>query len=80
MIDKLDKLQGRLEDLLKVVDALRKENHDLKTENKSQHAELAQLRQEFDTLKRTQADQSEAVKTKLTTMLSRLEELEQFTE
>jgi peptidoglycan hydrolase CwlO-like protein len=80
MIDKLDKLQGRLEDLLKLVETLRKENHDLKAENKSHQAELTQLRQEFDTLKRTQADQSEAVKSKLTTMLSRLEELEQITE
>jgi regulator of replication initiation timing len=80
MIDKLQKLQDRIEELLKLVDSLRKENHALKAEAKSQHVELAKLKDHVDSLKREQADQSEAVKSKLNSMLSRLDELESLTE
>jgi predicted RNase H-like nuclease (RuvC/YqgF family) len=80
MIDKLQKLQDRIEELLKVVDSLRKENHALKADAKAQTAELAKLRDHVDSLKREQADQSEAVKSKLNSMLSRLDELESLTE
>jgi predicted RNase H-like nuclease (RuvC/YqgF family) len=80
MIDKLQKLQDRIEELLKLVDSLRKENHSLKADAKAQHAELARLKDHVDSLKREQADQSEAVKSKLNSMLSRLDELESLTE
>ncbi|MFZ1685141.1 MAG: hypothetical protein WAU88_13585 [Candidatus Zixiibacteriota bacterium] len=80
MIDKLQKLQDRIEELLKLVDSLRKENHALKADAKAQTAELAKLKDHVDSLKREQADQSEAVKSKLNSMLSRLDELESLTE
>jgi peptidoglycan hydrolase CwlO-like protein len=80
MIDKLQKLQDRIEELLNHVDTLRKENNALKAEAKEHGSELAKLKDQLDLLKREQADQSEAVKSKLNTMLSRLEELETITE
>ena len=46
MIDKLEKLQGPPRRAPQTVETLRKENAGLKADNKAQHAELNQLRQE----------------------------------
>ena len=76
MVTKLQLLIDKTEKLLAVFDQVRRENTTLMSENAKLKAELAKLHREFNQIKLGFTDQSGAIRTKLTSVLGRLEELE----
>ena len=76
MSDKFELLEEKIGKVVQVVDLLRSENVSLQQENSSLQKQLTRLGQELHQLKLTQNDQADAVKTKLSTLLNRIEELE----
>ncbi|MEW6413006.1 MAG: cell division protein ZapB [Candidatus Zixiibacteriota bacterium] len=80
MNDKLDLLAEKIEKVVQRLEAMTVENRSLKQQNKSLTGELNQLRKDFDVLKLSAADQSENARTKLTSILHRLDQLESVSE
>ncbi len=78
MQGKLELLAERVEKVLGLLDRVKHENLSLKQENERFKAELVGLRKECRELKLENADRSQAVKSKLMSVLDRLEELESF--
>ena len=78
MGDKFNLLEEKVDQVLELLDKLKAENKNLKEENTRLLAELTQIRDSFQEYKLVYADQSNRVKEKLTTVLSRVEELEQI--
>ncbi|HWR82335.1 MAG TPA: cell division protein ZapB [Candidatus Deferrimicrobium sp.] len=74
--EKLDLLAKRVEQLVAVLQNVKQENLVLKQENAGLAAELAALKAECRELRLGRADRSEQVRTRLTAILGRLEELE----
>ncbi len=79
MEDKLEQLTKKIETVCSLVEMLRKENAELKETNEQQRTELEQLRKQHEELQLKSADQSEAVRSRLSTVLNRLDELEGMT-
>jgi len=78
MQGKLELLAERVEKVLGLLDRVKHDNLSLKQENERLKAELVGLRKECRELKLESADRSQAVKSKLMSVLDRLEELESF--
>jgi len=78
MGDKFNLLEEKVDQVLELLDKLKAENKNLKEENNRLLTELNQIRDSFEDYKLVHADQSNRVKEKLTTVLSRVEELEQI--
>lgn len=76
MRSKLQLLAEKVERALDLLGNLRQENASLKAENADIRAELAKMKKEYNELMLGSADRSDAVRTKLTAVLGRLEELE----
>ena len=76
MEDKLEQLTQKIETVCSLVEMLRKENAELKETNEQQRTELEQLKKQHEELQLKSADQSEAVRSRLSTVLNRLDELE----
>ncbi len=76
MSDRLELLDKKISQVLDRLDNLKKDNASLKEENASLKSQLGQLQQDLNTLKLSQNDQSETIKSKLVSVLSRIEELE----
>jgi len=76
MQGKLDILSEKVEKVLNLLERVKSENAALKEENQKLKTELASIRKEYRNLKLGSADQSQAVKSRLVTVLNRLEELE----
>jgi len=74
--DKFSRLEERVDQIVDRIQVLTKENSDVRSENDQLKKELAGLRRELDSLKVAQADQAEAVRTKLSSVLERIGELE----
>lgn len=80
MNDKLTQIENRVEQVLSLVEELRVDNRKLREQNESLKAEMAELRREFDTLQLTHNDQTGAVRSRLTSVLNRIEELESLSQ
>ncbi len=76
MSGKLESFAEKVEKVLALLDKVKSENASLKQENAELRAKMASINKECRKLKLGSADQSEAVKSRLTSVLSRLEELE----
>lgn len=74
--DKLEQLSERVERVCRVVEDLRRENDSLTEENAGLRSELSEIRKLYDQFKLQKADQSDAAKGKLASVLSRLQQLE----
>jgi len=77
-VEKLQQLSLKVERLIKWLEQLRQDNKNLQAENAELKNELSKLRDDVFALKQTRADQSQIVKTRLSGILDRLEELEQI--
>ncbi|MEW5992986.1 MAG: hypothetical protein AB1744_01140 [Candidatus Zixiibacteriota bacterium] len=80
MQEKLEILAGKVEKALELLDSVKLENVALKAENQKLRVELAGIQREFRDFKLGQADQAEVVRSKLSAVLTRLEELESLQE
>ena len=69
-------LAGKLDQFIASYEQLRQLNLSLHQENAQLKDELQKIRREYDTLRASESDRSEAVRTKLTSILSRLDQLE----
>ena len=71
-----ESLAEKVEKVLHLLDKVKTENALIKQENTRLRAEVADIKKEYREIKLGNADQSEAVRTRLMAVLSRLEELE----
>ena len=78
MSDTLDQIAQKVDQLLETVRNLKSQNTALRADNTRLKAELAGLDKQRQNLTLRAADQSEAVRTKLQSVLNRLEELEKL--
>lgn len=78
MSDKIALLEEKVGQVLSRMDGLQSENMSLKDQNSGLKGELAELQQAFKDFRLDHNDRAEQVKTKLTSLLGRIEELEQI--
>ena len=78
MSDKLDIIAEKIDNLLSVLDKLKTRNLELETKNLDLRTKLAELEKEYNNLCLEDADRSDLVKSKLQSVLERLNELEQI--
>ena len=78
MTDTLDQISQKVDQLLQVVKNLKVENASLHGENKELKVQLADAGKEHKSLSLKSADQSELVRSKLKSVLTRLDELEKL--
>jgi FtsZ-binding cell division protein ZapB len=78
MSDQIKLLEEKVSQVLSRLTVLQTENSSVRQENVALKEQLAHLRQEFDRFRTEHNDQADAVKTRLTALLSRIEELEQI--
>ncbi len=78
MSDKITLLEEKVGQVLSRMDSLQSENLSLKDQNSGLKSELAELQQAFKDFRLDHNDRAEQVKTKLTSLLGRIEELEQI--
>jgi cell division septum initiation protein DivIVA len=72
----LNQLSGKLDQFIASYEQLKQQNLGLHQENEQLKEEMQKLRREYDALRTTESDRSEALRTKLTSILSRLDQLE----
>ena len=77
MSDKIALLEEKIGQVLSRLDDLQNENVSLKKQNAGLSGELAELQQAFKEFRLDRNDRAEQVKSKLATLLGRIEELEQ---
>jgi len=80
MADKLELLAQKVDQVIDRLESVTEENKNLKKANRELTRELARLRKEYDGLKVSLADKSDTVKTKLTGILDRLDQLQAMAE
>lgn len=78
MTDKIKLLEDKIGQVLGRLDELQGENVSLKEQNTDLKSELVELQQTFKQFKLENNDRAEQVKSKLATLLARIEELEQI--
>jgi hypothetical protein len=78
MDEKLDLLVEKVERVAGLLEATRAHNAELKEENTRLKAELAEATRELESLRLDAADQAGRTRTKLMTVLDRLEQLEKL--
>ena len=78
MSDAMDLLQGRVAEAVARLDKLQGENKRLMAENDELKGQMAELRSELESLRLSHNDRTSAVRTRLASMLSRVEELEKI--
>jgi FtsZ-binding cell division protein ZapB len=78
MTDQINLLEEKVSQVLQRLTVLQSENSGVKQENSALKEQLSRLKQEFDKFRVEHNDQADAVKTRLTALLSRIEELEQI--
>ncbi len=76
--EKIKQLASQVDKLVAWLEQVRNENEQFRAENAELKTEIRQLRDEVFTLKQGKAERSQIVKTKLTSILDRLDELEQI--
>ena len=78
MDSKLNQLTEKIELLITKLEKLQAENKQLKEENQSLISQMNSHKTNFESLKLRSSDDNEKVKTKLTTILNRLDQLEEL--
>jgi FtsZ-binding cell division protein ZapB len=78
MGDNLKLLEQKIEQVLSLVDRLKNQNAELQQENSDLQAKLTEIKRLKRNLKLSYSDQSDGIKTKLHSVLSRVEELEEL--
>lgn len=78
MSEKITLLEEKIGQVLGKLDGIQSENASLKEQNAGLKAELTDLQQAFKAFQLQHNDRSEQVKSKLATLLGRIEELEQI--
>ena len=78
MSDKIMLLEEKVSQVLSRLDGLQSENASLKEQNAGVKSELVELQQAFKQFQLEHNDRAEQVKSKLSTLLGRIEELEQI--
>jgi len=78
MSDSMKLLEEKIGRAIELVDKLTAENESYVAKNEQLKAELAKLKTEIDRMEKNDKDRSEKVKTKLNSLLQRLEMLEQL--
>ena len=78
MDEKLDLLVERVERVAELLEATRAHNAELKEENSRLKSELADATRELESFKLNAADQAGRTRTKLLTVLDRLDQLEKL--
>ncbi|RKX27592.1 MAG: hypothetical protein DRP45_00720 [Candidatus Zixiibacteriota bacterium] len=78
MAEKFELLDRKVKQVLQQLDGLKDDNTILRKENRQLQTQLTELKSDFDNLKLNHNDQSELIKTKLISMLTRIEELEKI--
>ena len=78
MTDKFSLLEDRVTRVLHMMERLRKEKTELERANRSLTTELVELKRKYQDLNATSREQSQAVKSRLATVLNRIEELERL--
>jgi FtsZ-binding cell division protein ZapB len=78
MDEKLDLLFEKVERVADLLDLTRRHNAELKDENNRLKTELAEVNRELEALRLTSADQAGRTRTKLLTVLDRLDQLEKL--
>jgi len=79
MSDKLNLLLDKIESLIKKVENLQEINNTLKSENKQLKIELTKFSKTNQSLELASSDKTELIKTRLISILSRLDQLEEIT-
>ncbi|MCP4684334.1 MAG: cell division protein ZapB [bacterium] len=76
MSDRLELLDKKVSQVLDRLESLKRDNASLKDENASLRSQLGQLQQDLDSMKLSQNDQADVIRSKLVSVLGRIEELE----
>ena len=76
MAERLDQLEQRVEAVTDLLNRLRSENQSLREQNTTLKAELVAIKQDYDSVRLSQTDQTNAIKERLRLVLVRLQELE----
>jgi len=76
MSDRLELLDKKISQVLDRLENLKQDNASLKEENAVLKSQLGQLQQDIDSMKLSQNDQAEVIRSKLVSVLGRIEELE----
>lgn len=79
MKEKLDQITKKIQLVAELLERAKLENTDLKGSNDSLRKELAKARKDLEVIGLSRMDQTDKVKTKLSSVLKKLEELEQYT-
>lgn len=79
MKEKLDQITKKIQLVAELLKRAKLENTDLKGNNESLRKELAKARRDLEQIGLSRMDQTDTVKTKLSSVLKKLEELEQYT-
>jgi len=76
MSDRLELLDKKISQVLDRLENLKQDNASLKEENAVLKSQLGQLQQDIDSMELSQNDQAEVIRSKLVSVLGRIEELE----
>ena len=76
MLDKFEQLESKIGQLVERYTALKEHFDSVSRENENLKTELSSLKQEFEAFRLLNNDRSELVKTRLGSVLGRIEELE----
>jgi len=76
MAERLDQLEQRVEAVTDLLNRLRSENQSLREQNSTLKAELVAIKQDYDSVRLSQTDQTNTIKERLRLVLVRLQELE----
>ena len=78
MSDKLNLLFDKIESLIEKVEELQEKNNILKSENKQLAAEVAKFSKANQNLELASSDKTDIIKTRLKSILNRLDQLEEI--
>ncbi|MFQ5452769.1 MAG: hypothetical protein ACE5D6_01105 [Candidatus Zixiibacteriota bacterium] len=78
MEEKLNLLSQKIDQFISSLNNLKEENLLLKKENKSLKSEIGKFKKEYNNIKLNSSDKSDEIKTKLSGILNRLEQLEEL--
>ena len=76
MAERLDQLEQRVEAVTDLLNRLRSENQSLREQNSSLKSELVAIKQDYESIRLSQTDQTNTIKERLRLVLVRLQELE----
>ena len=76
MADKFTILSGKIEELIQRLNSVKAENAELKQSSRASGADLKRIKKEYDRFRLETNDRSEKARARMTSILARLQELE----